>query len=1212
MEGNILPRRILALITGLALIIGLLFPGIPIQAEPAGPYNLTVEEGSLKFNQVRLQWEGSPEVHVWDENGNMNGGYLNIWNPGLSVKPETTYRLYLTDLSDRSLKSNIIEFTTPPMDPSTLPEPPLTPPHNLTVTDVTYSAITLSWSGDPSKGYPVYVNGNYSGEVWNWSNSYTYTIPEATVTGAVYKFMVRAFEPPEQSADSNVVTIKWGELEAPQDLQIVTATKTAASIAWAKVDGATEYHILLDGEWIGTSDTNRYAITGLSENQTYRFSVIARNQLWESPESDSVEVIPGRNYQAVTYYTSWARSPEGRDFKPQDLDATKFTHIQYAFADLCWNGVTSGGADCQKAGVPLHEDYKFNGEVVLGDPVNDLLNFTELNAKKAAQPDLKLILSVGGWTWSDFFSVMAATEQTRLAFANSAVEFIREFGLDGIDIDWEYPVEGGEEGNTQSPDDRENFTLLMKTVREALDAAGAEDGRYYLLTIASSQADNFIINADLVRSVEYLDFISIMTYDYSGTWDSRAHHNSPLFYDPAHFSVSASRNHASGSLLANLTSGIPGYKLNLGVPFYGVGWLEVENGEYGAILRKDLNKDETFGTWESFKFDYQDLEGNYVNKNGYTRYWNEYAKVAYLYNKENGNFISYNDQQSMMYTAALVRSLDIAGIMSWESHGDRSLTLTNELVRNLPINGLAGAARLEQPRQLTVKSKAATALTVAWERLEEADAYEVYANRTYQGTTKENSFTLNRLQPQTDYLIQILAIHRAEDGSITRVSDFSEGMQAKTDAAPSTSPGTSSGTGSVSPGSPATVLPQDPVIGEGEGGSLQIKLRSEKVKGVTIAKVDSAAVLKAVKGSSSPRLELVVDSSDGQVKLTVSSEIVAAMAAKGDQAEILITAGKVQYRLPLSALKLEKESRSIVISILKPDSAEQDAIKTAVGDIAAKLLAEPLQFKIEITDGDGNLKELSDFGRAFVSRIFQLGRTAPNSNQATGILWDAKSSQLLHVPTLFEEDGEGNWTAELKRTGNSIYAVIEVSPETPEGVPAWAKEDVAAILAKQIVSSTEAKVYRADEKITRAEFASLLVHSLGLNLDSGASTFTDVGADHPSSREIEAAVKSGLIKGRTPDIFDPSALITRQEMAVMMDNAAQFAGKRPGSDASMLAGFKDQAEVSAFARQPVARLLELQIMNGVSATSLAPKAHATKAQAAVVVMRMLRVLELSN
>lgn len=188
----------------------------------------------------------------------------------------------------------------------------------------------------------------------------------------------------------------------------------------------------------------------------------------------------------------------------------------------------------------------------------------------------------------------------------------------------------------------------------------------------------------------------------------------------------------------------------------------------------------------------------------------------------------------------------------------------------------------------------------------------------------------------------------------------------------------------------------------------------------------------------------------------------------------------------------------------------------------------------------------------------------------------------------------------------------QVSPGVPDGVPVWAKKDVAAILAKQMVSSSEAKTYRADQKITRAEFASLLVHALGLNLDSGALTFTDVGANHPSSREIEAAVEHGLIKGRTSDIFDPSALITRQEMAVMMDNAVYFAGKRPGSDASMLAGFKDQSEVSAFARQSVARLLELQIINGVSATSLVPKSHATKAQAAVVVMRMLRVLELSN
>ena len=90
----------------------------------------------------------------------------------------------------------------------------------------------------------------------------------------------------------------------------------------------------------------------------------------------------------------------------------------------------------------------------------------------------------------------------------------------------------------------------MKTVREALDVAGSEDGKYYLLTIASGQGDNFTVNADFANSVQYLDFINIMTYDYSGKDDPLGHHNAPLFYDKALPTSSAPRNHVLGGLLA--------------------------------------------------------------------------------------------------------------------------------------------------------------------------------------------------------------------------------------------------------------------------------------------------------------------------------------------------------------------------------------------------------------------------------------------------------------------------------------------------------------------------------------------------------------------------------------------------------------------------------------------------------------------------------------
>ncbi|GJM82552.1 hypothetical protein HMSSN139_50480 [Paenibacillus sp. HMSSN-139] len=132
-----------------------------------------------------------------------------------------------------------------------------------------------------------------------------------------------------------------------------------------------------------------------------------------------------------------------------------------------------------------------NGTIVLGDPWIDAGkqfpgdtwdqpiagNIHQLNKLKQANPHLKTIISVGGWTWSNRFSDVAASQVTRETFANSAVDFLRKFNFDGIDLDWEYPVAGGLPGNSYRPEDKQNYTKLLREIRNKLDAAGAADGK---------------------------------------------------------------------------------------------------------------------------------------------------------------------------------------------------------------------------------------------------------------------------------------------------------------------------------------------------------------------------------------------------------------------------------------------------------------------------------------------------------------------------------------------------------------------------------------------------------------------------------------------------------------------------------------------------------------------------------------------------------------
>lgn len=756
----------------------------------------------------------------------------------------------------------------------------------------------------------------------------------------------------------------------------------------------------------------------------------------------------------------------------------------------------------------------------------------------------------------------------------------------------------------------------MKAVREALDTAGAKDGRYYLLTIASKESDDFIDNADLANSVRYLDFVSVMTYDYSGAWDPLAHHNSPLFQDPNHPGANAARNNVHGSLQSNLKAGIPGYKLNLGVPFYGKGWLNVtDGGQYGTSRGRDLGGD-IFGTWENYTFDYQDLEKNYVDQNGFKRHWNEYSKAAYLYNEETGDFITYNDRESVAYTASLVRSLDLAGIMSWELHGDRTLTLSNQLERDLPAHGQPNEDRLAAPADAAVSSQTSSSIGLIWDSVPGASGYEVFVNHVYSGYTAEPRFTVNGLAADTAYRIQLLAVQKNEEGQAAKVSDFSPPLSARTGKVPTPSNPSPS---EPSPSNPAPSNPQVPATPElpiGSGESLQLKPSVAKEGEISIAKLDSAAYLQAIRSSDYKNTEILIDGDLRSLKVIISAEIIKAIAEKGERAALFIVTNRAEYRIPAGALKLGNDIVEVGFTISEAAEEVAERITRAAESKGGKVLAHPIEFKIEVTNSAKATKEVSDFGNVYISRLFNLGKTKAelDTNRASGVVYHPETQSVRPVPTLFSVNEDGTLKAELKRTGNSVYTVILLSVKLGESVPAWARNDIEAAAAKGMMDGAAIGGPEVNHNVTRAEFISMIVRGMGFDPAKESGAFKDVDGSSKYALEIEAAARLGLIQGRTKDTFDPDGLVTRQEMAVILNNAVKLAGEgeHGAADVRPLETYKDHAQVAAYAKPSVAIIVEKGIMNGVSEAQLAPLSNATRAQAAVTVMRMLRALGLSE
>ncbi|NTW72796.1 MAG: glycoside hydrolase family 18 protein, partial [Eubacteriaceae bacterium] len=345
----------------------------------------------------------------------------------------------------------------------------------------------------------------------------------------------------------------------------------------------------------------------------------------------------------VGYYAAWSA---WSDFTPDQIDGEKLTHINYAFANI-------------------DESLK----ITLGYPNLDPENFKKLNTLKKKHPNLKTLISVGGWSWSGRFSDAALSDESRRIFADSCVDFIIKYGFDGVDLDWEYPVSGGVAENARRPEDKENFTLLLKMIRDRLDVQGQEDGKHYLLTIAGGAGSRYINNTELGTLHEYLDFANLMTYDFHGSWDKYTDFNAPLYLDG---SASPQLKLSIEEVVQSwLDAGFPANKIVLGIPFYGHKYENVQNENNGL-----------YQTYQgSSSLSYRAIAENYLNAPGYVRYFHKDSKVPWLFN--GSIFISYDDEESIGLKAVYIKSKGIGGAMVWELSQDPDRILLDALHQGL-------------------------------------------------------------------------------------------------------------------------------------------------------------------------------------------------------------------------------------------------------------------------------------------------------------------------------------------------------------------------------------------------------------------------------------------------------------------------------------------------------------------------------------------------
>jgi chitinase len=393
-----------------------------------------------------------------------------------------------------------------------------------------------------------------------------------------------------------------------------------------------------------------------------------------------------RRYVKVGYFTQWGIY--GRNFPVVNLQtsgaAGKLTHINYAFSDVTEDGLCASADPWADWQMPFPAETSVDGVGdVEGQPVAGNLN--QLRELKAANPGLRVLVSLGGWTLSKWFSDASVSAQARERLVESCVDLWLKGNLpgvapgaaagifDGIDLDWEWPGSEGNAGNVIRPEDKHNFTRLLASFRNALDRLGrARDHKYELTAFLPAAPAKIDAGFEVDKIFRFLDFGTVQGYDFHGSWEQRANQQSALRVPPGapddpDFSVTT-------TIDAWLDRGAPRGELVLGVPYYGQGWTGVTDGLFGAATGPAP------GLFAAGTEDYKTLKN--LPAQGYTVHRDPRAGHTYLY--DGTTFWTFDDPEQVLQKTNYIKNKGLGGAMMWSLDGDdANASLTRAIARGL-------------------------------------------------------------------------------------------------------------------------------------------------------------------------------------------------------------------------------------------------------------------------------------------------------------------------------------------------------------------------------------------------------------------------------------------------------------------------------------------------------------------------------------------------